>query len=485
MKNMWIVAGIVAGLIFAGTAGAADKAAKKRVDLLQSAKVLVYETAKDNSNRLGRITDASFEDYGQPMESQSCIFIDPTKTFQTFVGVGGALTDASAEVFATLSKEKQQEFLTAYFSVDKGIGYSLARTNMQSCDFSSDIYSYVETDDKDLKTFSIAHDLKYRLPFIRQAYEASGRKLSIYVSPWSPPAWMKTNNDPLHGGKLKPECYQSWANFFVKYIKAYEKENIPIWGLTVQNEPMATQTWESCVYTAEEERDFVKNYLGPTLKKSGLKSRKLMIWDHNRDLVYQRASTVLNDRAAAKYVWGTAFHWYVHDDFDNIKRVQEAFPTKNLLFTEGCAERFDQKRIDEWGWGEKYAISMVHDFNNGAVGWTDWNVLLDERGGPNHVGNFCYAPVHTTASGGLYFMNSFYYIGHFSKFIRPGAKRIISSSTRDDLLTTAFINPDGTVAVVVLNTSDTAIPYKLWLDGKAATLTSLAHSIMTMVLGSK
>ena len=132
----------------------------------------------------------------------------------------------------------------------------------------------------------------------------------MFVSPWSPPAWMKTNNSVLHGGKLKKEFDQSWANFYIKFINAYEKQGIPIWGLTVQNEPMATQTWESCLYTAEDERDFVKNYLGPTLQKAGMSGKKLIVWDHNRDLMYQRASTILEDPAAAKYVWGVGYHWY-------------------------------------------------------------------------------------------------------------------------------------------------------------------------------
>lgn len=442
----------------------------------------VFQTAKGTDNKLSAIGDVTFEDFGQPVETQACVFIDPAKTFQTVVGVGGALTDASAEVYATLSPEKQQEFMTAYFDADKGIGYTLARTNMLSCDFSSASYSYVDDNDAALASFSIDHDRQYRLPFIKKAFETAGGNISLYVSPWSPPAWMKTNGDILHGGSLKPEFYQPWADFFVKYITALEQNGVPVWGLSVQNEPMATQTWESCIYTAEQERDFVKTYLGPTLEKAGLGGKKLIIWDHNRDLMYQRASTVLHDPEAAKYVWGIGFHWYVHDVFDNVKRVNEAFPDKNLIFTEGCAERFDLKRIGDWNWGEKYGVSLMHDFNNGAVGWTDWNVLLDERGGPNHVGNFCYAPVHKTASGNLYYMNSFYYLGHFSKFIRPGAKRIICSSNRDAMLATAFVNPDGKIAVVVMNISDNGFLYKLWMYGKAASLESLPHSIMTVVL---
>jgi len=199
--------------------------------------------------------------------------------------------------------------------------------------------------------------------------------------------------------------------------------------------------------------------------------------------MYQRASVVLDDPAAAKYVWGVGFHWYVGDNFENVKRVKEAYPKTHLLFTEGCHGPYDVNKINGWQWGELYAKSMINDFNNGTEGWTDWNVLLDEKGGPNHVQNFCFAPIHAdTKTGKLSYLNSYYYIGHFSKFIRPGAKRIISSSTADTLLTTAFLNTDGKIAVVILNLSDQAQPFNLWLGGKGTRTNSPAHSIITMVI---
>jgi hypothetical protein len=247
---------------------------------------------------------------------------------------------------------------------------------------------------------------------------------------------MKTNGDMLHGGKLKPESRQAWANYYAKFIKAYEREGIPIWGITVQNEPMATQTWESCIYTAEDERDFIKNFLGPTMRREGLADRKIIAWDHNRDLIYQRVSTILADPEAARYVWGFGFHWYEPWSggtmlFDNVRLVRETFPEKKLLFTEGTVDSFKAEDIHNWRLGEYYGRSMINDFNDGAVGWADWNVLLDERGGPNHVGNYCFAPVHAdTKTGELIYTNSYYYIGHFSKFVRPGARRIASSPSR-------------------------------------------------------
>jgi glucosylceramidase len=450
-------------------------------------KVFVYTSAEKTEYRLSPTDTLAFKPMGQPLETQVCVFVDPSRTYQTLLGIGGALTDASAETFAKVPEEKQREILDAYFDPQKGIGYTLARTNIHSCDFSSGSYTYVAEGDRELKTFNVEHDRRFRLPFIKRAIEAAGGKLTLFASPWSPPAFMKDNNNMLRGGKLKPEFYQSWANYYAKFIKAYEAEGVPVWGISVQNEPMATQRWESCIYTAEDERDFLKRHLGPTLRRAGLGDRKIIAWDHNRDLIYQRASTILSDPEAARYVWGIGFHWYEpwsggEPMFDNVKLTYEAFPDKHLIFTEGCKEAFDMKKVDDWKLGEMYGRQMIHDFNNGTAGWTDWNILLDETGGPNHVNNLCFAPLHAdTKTGRIIYTNSFYYIGHFSKFIRPGAKRVVSSPSRSALLSTAFVNTDGNVAVVVMNGGDKAVNYHLWVGGQAAEVTSPPHSIQTLV----
>jgi glucosylceramidase len=449
--------------------------------------VTVYTTADKSEHRISATETLTFKPLGQPKETQTCVFVDPSRTFQTFLGMGGAITDAAVETFAKIPKDKQQELLTAYFDTSNGIGYTFARTNIHSCDFSSGSYTYIAEGDKDLKTFSIDHDKQFRIPFIKQAMATAGGKLNIFGSPWSPPAFMKDNNDILHGGSLKPEFYPAWARYYTKFIKAYENEGIPIWGISIQNEPMATQRWESCIYSAEQERDFLKNHLGPTMKREGLGDKKIIVWDHNRDLIYQRACTLLTDPEAAKYVWGVGFHWYEpwsggDPMFDNVRQVHEAFPSKSLIFTEGCKEAFDMKKVDDWSLGEYYGRNIINDFNNGTAAWTDWNILLDETGGPNHVNNLCFAPMHAdTKTGRLIYTNSYYYIGHFSKFIRPGAKRIASSPSRSSLISTAFVNTDGKVAVVVMNKGDQKVTYNLWLDGQAAEVNSLPHSIQTLV----
>ncbi len=450
--------------------------------------VSIFTTSKDSDKRMSLTGKAAFAPMAQPLETQFCVFVEPKQNFQTFIGIGAALTDSAAETFAKIPKAKQDEFLEKHFDKEKGIGYRFVRTNIHSCDFSSGSYTYVDEGDKELKTFNVEHDRKYRIPFIKNCITRAGGKLTLFASPWSPPAFMKTTGNMLKGGKLKEDHAASWAMYFAKFIKAYEKEGIPVWGLTVQNEPMATQTWESCIYSAEEERDFLKNHLGPTLKKEGLGDRKIIVWDHNRDLINQRVNTILGDPEAAKYAWGVGFHWYEpwtggEMMFDNVAMVNRAYPDKHLVFTEGCADSFNAAKLDDWTLGERYAHSMVNDFNRGTVAWTDWNILLDEKGGPNHVGNFCFAPVHAdTKTGELIYTNSYFYIGHFSKFIEPGAKRVACSPSRSALESTAFRNPDGTLSVVVLNTGEKEIPYYLWIEGNAAEVTIPARSIQTLVV---
>lgn len=448
----------------------------------------IYTTAANSELRLSKSGTLTFRSLKQPLETQICIFVDPQIKFQSVTGIGGTITDATAETFAKMPKASQEEFLTAYYNKEEGIGYTLGRTTIHSSDFSSESYTYIKENDAQLKTFSVVHDEAYRIPLLKKAISAAGGSLPLFVSPWSPPAFMKTNKEMLHGGKLLPEFRQAWADYYIRFIKTYEGLGIPIWGLTVQNEPMATQRWESCIFTAEEERDFIKEYLGPTLHKSGMAEKKLIAWDHNRDQIFQRASTIFKDKEASKYIWGIGYHWYetwTGSDmlFDNVKLIHEAYPEKNLMLTEGCVEKFNLDSVNNWSLGERYGYSLINDFNSGVTAWTDWNMLLDDRGGPNHVGNFCFAPIHSDSkTGKLIYTNSYYYLGHFSKFVRPGAKRVACSSNRDRLMSTAFLNKDGKLAIIVMNRTKDEIPYYIWINGEAADTKSLPHSISTFII---
>ena len=329
--------------------------------------------------------------------------------------------------------------------------------------------------------------MEKRIPFIKRAIELIKDDVVFYASPWSPPAFMKSNKNMLKGGKLLPEFRQAWANYYVKFINAYEKEGIPVWGLTIQNEPMAVQRWESCIYTADEERDFLKNYLGPTLEKEGLGDKKIVVWDHNRDLISERANTIFEDPEASKYAWGIGFHWYETwtgglPKYDNLKNINESFPSENMLFTEGCVEGFDSEKLQFWPNAERYGNSMINDFNSGVVGWTDWNILLDERGGPNHVQNFCFAPIHAnTKTGELTYTPTYYYIGHFSKFIKPGALRVSTTTSRSAIESTSFKNKDGKIVTVVMNKTDTKIEYKLSIGSSETVLEIAPRAMQTLI----
>ncbi|WP_298338918.1 glycoside hydrolase family 30 protein [uncultured Algibacter sp.] len=446
----------------------------------------VYTTAENTDLKLSLTNELRFNPANQPLETEIAVFVNPKKTFQKFLGIGGAITDASAEVFAKLSKDKQQELLHAYYS-DTGINYNIIRTSIHSCDFSSKSHTYIKEGDTELKTFSIEKDKKYRIPMIKQATTLIKNDLVFYASPWSPPAFMKTNKNMLQGGKLLPEYYQTWADYFVKFIQAYEAEDIPVWGVTIQNEPMAKQRWESCIYTAEEERDFLKNNLGPTFEKAGFKDKNIVVWDHNRDLISHRANTIFEDPEAAKYAWGIGFHWYEtwtggDPKYDNLSNIKTSFPTKNLLFTEGCQEKFSEAHYFRWSNAERYGNSMINDFNNGTVGWTDWNILLDETGGPNHVQNLCFAPIHAdTRTNELIYTPSYYYIGHFSKFIKPNASRVSTTTSRSTLESTSFVNENGQVVTVIMNKSDTPIDYKLIVHESEVALKIPSHAMQTIL----
>ena len=449
--------------------------------------VAVYTTAKDTDKRLTLTHQLSLEPGMQPFEAEVSVFVNPNKRYQKVLGFGGAITDASSEVFASLPADKQEELLKAYFDKDEGIGYKLIRTSIHSSDFGSASHTYIEEGDKTLSTFNIDKDREFRLPFIKRAMEAAGGEITFYASPWSAPAFMKTNNNMLRGGKLLPEYYETWAKYFAKFIKAYEAEDVPVWGVTIQNEPMAVQRWESMIYTAEEERDFLKNHLGPVLEREGLGDKKIVVWDHNRDLITRRANVIFEDPDAAKYAWGIGFHWYEtwaggETMHDNLALVNESYPTKNLLFTEGTNENFSADRYQYWPNAERYGHSMINDFNRGTVGWTDWNILLDHNGGPNHVQNFCFAPIHgDTRTGELVYTPTYYYIGHFSKFVRPEAERMSTSSSRSFLLATSFVNTDNQMATIVMNQTDDEVAYNFFIGQQQTKLTIPPRAIQTLV----
>jgi glucosylceramidase len=439
------------------------------------------QTSRDSADRLAAVTVPAATKAAAPADA---LVVDPAKKFQEMIGFGGALTESSAWVLAQLAPEARMEVIRRYYDPQDGIGYTIGRTHLNSCDFSVDMWELAPVrGDYDLHSFSLEPMRRWLMPLLQDARKAAGgdANFKLLVSPWSPPHWMKTNFRMDDGGSLRREYAPAWANYFVKFAQFMQtEENFPIWAYTIQNEPEAHQTWESCLYTPEQERDFVKNHLGPALEKAGLLNQiKLVGWDHNRDRLEARVSALLTDPEAAKYFWGIGIHWYVSNDFAASSRVHTLYPDKPIIFTEGCWE--GGKSLGIWEHGEGYATQMIGDFKNWVAAYIDWNIVLDQRGGPNHVGNFCDAPVIVdTNTKEVRYGPSFYYIAHFSKFVKPGAHRVASSELKG-LDSIAFQNPDGSLVTIVMNKGDAPAKFALSAAGETLSCQIPARSIQTYV----
>lgn len=411
--------------------------------------------------------------------------------YQEILGFGGALTEASTLNLSRIDSTLREKVFEMYFDTEKGIGYNFCRSTIGSCDFSEDFYSYDDVDgDYELKHFTVEHDRKTVLPAIKAAREKAN-DLLLYSSPWSPPAWMKTNGKMSKGGKLKKECYGVYADYVARFIEEYEKEGVYVWGITVQNEAKAEQGWESCFYTAAEERDFVLGYLKPALEKRGLGDRKVFFWDHNKERVVDRSlETLCNERARTAFD-GVAVHWYSGDHFSALDVMHTLFPEKYIIGSEQCTGK--GRKPEESG--EKYAHDIIGDLNNWANAWVDWNMFLDEDGGPDHwkdeqkatgweedkiwVGE---SPiVYDRKKKELDVRSSYYYMGHFSKFIHRGARRIGVSCFDSRIETCAFRNPDGSIVCVALNRTDEDKKVSLRHKTMLADTTLKAHSIKTFI----
>ena len=433
----------------------------------------VYITRKNSSDRL---KEYDIKEVYTEVKSNDKIIINTKEKFQKILGFGGAITESSAYV---LGKYKNKnKILKDFFDEEDGLGYNFARIHINSCDFSLGNYSYVCENDESLDSFSLDNAEKYVLPILREVQEIRNKDLSILASPWSPPKYMKTNNDMNNGGKLKENYRELWAKYYVKYIEEMHKKGFDIWGVTVQNEPAAKQVWDSCEYTAEEERDFIKYFLGPEFEKNNLLDKKIIIWDHNRDLVYDRAKVVLEDAEANKYVWGTGIHWYVSEEFENTSKVHNEFKDKHIIFTEGCQE--GGVHIGSWKTGERYGRNIIGDLNNYVEAWIDWNIVLDENGGPNHVENLCDAPIIIENNDNVIYNSSFYYIGHFSKFIKNGSIRVLSKCDIEKVYCLSCVNKEN-IIIVLMNENEEDKNINLNIDGEEIRISLTKNSIYTII----
>ena len=468
-------------------------------------------TAKDSSNRLTPQPPLHFVKPSETKPSSyasgnaTSLLVNRSQTFQEIEGFGGAFTDSASHVFDSMPAVLQEQLIEMYFG-PTGLQYNMGRLTIGSCDFSLEYYNYDDTKgDTNLTHFNISHDEAKIIPFIQRAIEAANTSLHLVASPWSAPAWMKKNghmNCDLGPWtcvlKDEPDIQQAWAKYFSKYLDAYKRNKINIWGITIQNEPEAQTgnlVYEGMHFTPSTEKAFLINHLGPVMQADH-PDVNVLIYDHNKDHIVEWAQTILGDPKSAKYVWGTAFHWYTGPYFENLAKTHELFPKFKLLSTEATSAKQKPGTYDvpEYHKGEHYGREIIGDLNNWSVGFIDWNLLLDKYGAPSHAdptGGLCEKLVKCGSDsmmiyqdGKLYPQTFYYYMGHVSKFVPRGSVRIglAFGGDADAILATAMQTPAGEIVVVAMNQFDG--PNQLSLNDPALgelKVTLPPHSIATFV----
>lgn len=445
------------------------------VEVLASGTVLV-ETSDLESQRFVR-TQANVYKAKEQDNAGIIINVDPSVERQTIFGFGGAFTDAAGINIASLSEESQGLLINSYYDVN-GLDYNIGRVNLGGCDFSDRPYTYADTpgENSPLEFFNLTvDDLVYKIPYVKQAQSLREEPIKMFASPWSAPAWMKSNNALNGQGYLLPEFYQAWADYFVRFLDEYKANGVEFWGLTAQNEPedglVPGFSFNCMGWNASTQREWIVENLGPSLENNGYGDVKLMILDDQRPLVPKWAREVFEDPRALDYVDGIAVHWYI-DEFvplpNALDIAHEEFPDKFILYTEACTgdRPWDLVKVQLGSWerAERYLHNILEDLNHWVVGWTDWNLALDLEGGPNWANNFVDAPIIVDRDRDEFLKNPMYFaLGHISRFI-PAESVIVGSSVDEEdggLSYVAAKRPDGGIAVVVLNRSSNIVPLSI------------------------
>ena len=395
-------------------------------------------------------------------KTNNIIEINPNKEITKFYGFGSAITESSSFNYDKLSIDNKKKFIKDYFSKD-GLNFNYGRISIGSNDFSLNSFSYAKK--RDLSDFSIDHDKKLVIPFLEDILNT--KDISLIASPWSPPRMYKRLPILKWGIKLKKKYYESYANYLVNYLNEYKKLNIKIDYLTMQNEPMARQRWESCKFTLEEQKDFIYNCL---LNK--LNNTKVLLWDHNKDDLFNIVNTLYQKNNT---IAGIGFHYYTGHCFDEIKKIREKYPDLLLINTEMCCS---YSKYDEKNWlasAEYYIKDIIGDMNNGVNAYLDWNILLDTNGGPTYKKN----PVKSSS---IRIMNNYlkspiyYYLYHISHFINESI--IIENKNNTNLKVVSFKN-NKKIIVVVMNISKENIEYIIKINNKNISDKINKHSIVT------
>ncbi|KAJ8354838.1 hypothetical protein SKAU_G00224050 [Synaphobranchus kaupii] len=421
-----------------------------------------------------------------------------SQKYQRIKGFGGAMTDSAAMNILTLSPGAQDMLLRQYFSVE-GIEYSVVRVPMASCDFSTRQYTYADTPgDYQLDNFTLApEDTHMKIPLLQRAQALASQPLSLLASAWSAPAWLKTNGALIGKGTLKGQPggkeHKTWAKYYVRFLDEYRKYNLTFWAMTTGNEPTAGEltnySFQALGFTPETQRDWVSMDLGPALTQSQHQRTQVLLLDDQRLLLPHWARVVLSDIHAARYIHGIAVHWYMDHMAPaelSLSTTHHLYPEYYLFATEACAgwKPYDRGvKLGSWDRAEDYAHDIIEDLNHYVTGWTDWNLALDLGGGPNWVKNFVDSPVIVDRTRDVFYKQpTFYSMAHFSKFLREGSQRVgVSYSLGSDLETTAFIRPDGSRVLTVLNRSDKEVQFEVW-DSTVGYIPSVSptHSILTL-----
>jgi len=376
-------------------------------------------------------------------------------------------------------------------------------------------YSYAPVaEDMQLEYFTIEEDRGDIIPMIKDAMKVSKEGFKILASPWTAAPWMKDNNKWV-GGKLLPKYYDTWALFFSKYVSAYQKEGIDIWGFTVENEPLGnSNNWESMHYSPDEMTNFVQQYLGPKLEADG-HATKILGYDQNREHLKEWVDSMYKNEATSKYFDGTAIHWYAstYEVFpEELQYAHNKAPSKYLIQSEACIDSeipkwqddawYWKKEATDWGWDwapekdkylhpkyapvNRYARDIIGCLNNYVDGWIDWNMVLDTQGGPNWFKNWCVAPVIVDPEKDeVYFTPLYYTLAHFSKYIRPGATVIALEISDKDVQATAAQNIDGAISVIVFNEGKIKKNFKIRLGDKETSISINPQAIQTIVIPAK
>lgn len=417
-----------------------------------------------------------------PGTENEAVNLYPDMTDETFEGFGGAVTESAAYVYSLMDEEQKRKLLEAYFTPER-MNYTLVRVHLDSCDFCVEPYEAMsDPDDRALDSFSFERTERYILPMLRDAEKMAGKQLPLMLSPWSPPVFMKTNGERQHGGRLKPEYYDMWADYLCRYILEFRRRGFLVQRVSLQNEPHAVQTWDSCLYTAEEQKIFLRDHMYPALVKNGLGDVEVFLWDHNKERLYEWMRGVI-DSDTDSMVAGAAFHWYSGDHFEQLELARKKFPGKRLILSESCIEysKFDPE--DEILAAVKLSHEIIGDLNHGMTAFYDWNLLLDENGGPTYVNNFCLAPFHyDTREKQLKNTLHQRYFEHFSHNLLPGSVRIGTSCYTEQIDVTAWRRPDGTLLVILLNKSNNLLPVCLRLEGQIASFLLPPRSIVSGIV---